>query len=83
MGKMSRIFSKWICINSRTIFNAAKVILKNTKYATNDKILKEREIVSFSFRKGLNYLVLGKLRLWKNRALRTSSEQIICIKRGK
>jgi len=60
IGKMSRIFSKWIYINSRTIFNA-KVILKNTKYATNDKILKERENCQFQFSKGVELLSFRKI----------------------
>ena len=39
-------------------FFNAKVILKNIKYTTNDKILKERENCQFQFPKGLNNLVL-------------------------
>ena len=51
-------------MNSGTIFNA-KVILKNSKYVTNAKILKEGQNCQFQFLKGLNNLVLGKLRLRK------------------
>ena len=60
-------------MNPRTIFFFnAKVILKNIKYTTNDKILKERENCQFQFPKGLNNLFLRLRKKSTQTILRTN-----------